>query len=116
MKINSLEFKGNLNPNLFIKWIQTLEQFFEIKEYSDEKALKVVVLKLKKYACLWYENINKQRAREGKPRIRTWCKLKKLMTKWFLPDNCKCDLYLRVSSFIQGRLNVEEYTREFEQL
>ena len=93
-----------------------MERFFEAREYSDEKALKVAVLKLKKYASLWYENVKKQRTREGKTRIRTWSKLKKLMTKRFLPDNYKRELYLRVSSLSQGRLSVEEYIREFEQL
>ena len=95
MKIDPPKVEGNLNPDLFIKWMEALERFFEIKGYSDEKAFKVVVLKLKKYASLWYENIKMQRAREGKPRIRTWSKLKKLVTKRFLPDNYKCDLYLR---------------------
>jgi len=38
------------------------------------------------------------------------------MTKWFLPDNYKHDLYLRVSSLSQGLLSVEEYIRDFEQL
>jgi len=91
-----------------------LERFFEVREYSDEKAFKVAVLKLKNYASLWYENVKKQRTREGKTRIRTWSKLKKLMTKRFLPDNYKRELYLRVSSLSQGRISVE--IREFEQL
>ena len=115
IKFDPPEFEGNLNPNLFIEWIQALERFFEVKEYSDEKAFKVVVLKLKKYASPWYENIKKQREREGKPRIKTWSKLKKLMIKRFLPDNYKRDLYLRMSSLSQGRLSVEEYIRELEQ-
>jgi len=46
MKINPPEFEDNLNLDLFIKWIQALERFFEVKEYSDEKAFKVDVLKL----------------------------------------------------------------------
>jgi len=98
MKLDPSEFEGSLDPNLFIEWIQALEQFFEIKEYSDEKAFKVVVLKLKKYASLWYDNVKNQRAKEGKPRIRTWSKLKKLITKPLLLDNYKCDLYLKVPS------------------
>jgi len=67
MKIDPLEFEGNLNSDLFIEWTQALEWFFEIKEYSDENSFKVVVLQLKEYASLLYENIKKQRAREGKP-------------------------------------------------
>jgi len=116
VKIDPLEFEGNLNLDLFIEWMQALEIFFEIKEYFDEKAFKVAVLKLKKYTSLWYENVKKQRAREGKPRIRTWSKLKKLMIKQFLLENYKQDLYLRVSSLSQGCLSMKEYIREFEQL
>jgi len=59
MKFDPPEFEGNLNPDLFIEWTQSLERFFEVKEYSDEKAFKVAVLKLKKYASLWYENLKK---------------------------------------------------------
>jgi len=38
------------------------------------------------------------------------------MTQRFLPDNYKRDLYLKVSNLSQGRSNIEEYVREFEQL
>jgi len=38
------------------------------------------------------------------------------MTKRFLPDNYKRDLYLKVSNLSQRRSNIEEYIREFEQL
>jgi len=81
MKIDPPEFEGNLNPDLFIEWMQASEMFFEIKEYSNEKAFKITVLQLKTYASLWYETVKKQMAREGKLRIRTLSKLKKLMTK-----------------------------------
>jgi len=105
-----------LNPEVFLEWMQSIERFFEIKEYSDDKAFKIAILKLKKYASLWYENLKRQRSRDGKSRIKTWSKLKRLMTKRFLPDNYKRDLYLKVSNLSQGRSTVEEYIREFEQL
>jgi len=116
LKFDPPEFEGNLNPKNFLEWMQSIERFFEIKEYSDEKAFKVAILKLKKYASLWYENIKRQRIRDGKSRIKTWSKLKRLMTKRFLPDNYKRDLYLKVSNLSQRRSNIEEYIREFEQL
>jgi len=56
LKFDPAELEGNLNPNLYIEWIKALEKFFQIKEYLDEKAFKVAVLKLKRYASLWYEN------------------------------------------------------------
>jgi len=38
------------------------------------------------------------------------------MNKRFLPEGYKRDFYHRVSSLNQGRMSVEEYIREFEQL
>jgi len=76
----------------------------------------VAILKLKKYAILWYENIKRQRAKEGKSPFKTWSKLKKLMHKWFLPYNYKHHLYLRVLSLSQGHSSVEKYICKFEQL
>jgi len=66
MKFDPPEFEGNLNAEVFLEWKQSIERFFEIKEYIEEKAFKVVVLKLKRYASLWYENIKRQRIREGR--------------------------------------------------
>jgi len=62
------------------------------------------------------KNTKRQQAKEGKPRTITWPKLRKLMNKRFLSDGYKRDLYLRVSSLNEGRISVEEYIREFEQL
>jgi len=56
MRFDPAKFKGTLNADHYLEWLQTLERFFDIKEYSDDKAFKIVVLKIKKYASLWYEN------------------------------------------------------------
>ena len=39
IKFNPSEFEGNFNLDLYIEWVQSLERFFEIKEYSQEKGL-----------------------------------------------------------------------------
>ena len=114
MKFDPHEFEGSLHPNLYLEWMQSFERFLDIKEYSKEKAFKVVVLKLKKYASVWYENTKRLRTKDGKSQIKTWSKLKRLMPKQFLPNTYKHDLYLRVSSFQQGRMSVEKYIRELE--
>jgi len=116
MKFDPPDLDGILNLDMYLKWIQTVKRFFEVKGYSDEKSFKVAILKLKKYTSLWYENTNRQRARKGKSRINAWSKLKKLMNKKFLRKGYKRDLYLRVSSLTQGRMSVEEYIREYKQL
>ena len=116
LKIDLPDFDGNLDPNGLIDWLNEIERVFEFKGYSDEKKCKIAILKFKGYASLWWENVRKKREREGKARVRSWDKLKKVMKKRFLPDNYKQDLYLKLHHLKQGDKKVEDYIREFEDL
>ena len=49
---------------------------FDLKEYAEEKKVKLVAFKLKGYASLWWENLKRDRERMGKARIRSWSKMK----------------------------------------
>ena len=41
------KFDGNINPKNYLDWVHTLEMIFELKDYNDEKAFKLAILKLK---------------------------------------------------------------------
>jgi len=71
MKFDPPNFEDTLDPDVYLEWIQTIERFFEVKGYYDEKCFKVAILKLKKYASLWYKNTNNKRTKEGKSQITT---------------------------------------------
>ena len=73
-KVNIPEFEGKLDPDDFLEWIQMVERVFEYKEIPDEQKVKVIALKLRKYASLWWTNLLTKRARQGKGKIRTWTK------------------------------------------
>jgi len=51
-KIDILEFEGKLDPDDFVEWLQTVKRIFKFKEISKDKKVKLVALKLRKYACL----------------------------------------------------------------
>jgi len=92
-----------------------MDRIFETKGYGDEKSFKIASLNLARYASLWFENVKKQRVREGKRKINLWEKLKSLMNKRFLPESYKQDIYNRLFSLRQNNISVGEYMREFEQ-
>jgi len=110
------EFNGNQNPDEYLEWVQALDRIFEAKGYDDAKSFKIASLRLTRYASLWFENLKKQRARDGKRRINSWEKLKTHMNRKFLPESYKQDIYNRMFSLKQNNLSVSEYMREFEQL
>ena len=56
-KVDIPEFEGKLDPDDFVEWWQTVERIFEYKEIPDEQKVKLVALKLRKYASLWWTNL-----------------------------------------------------------
>jgi len=116
IKVEPLEFDGNLNPNEYLPWVQVAYQVFDAKGYDDDKSFKVARLKLTRYASLWFKNLKKQRARDDKRKINSWKKFKTLMNKQFLLESYKQDIYNRIFSLRQNNMSVSEYMREFEQL
>ncbi|GKE79972.1 hypothetical protein Tco_1549972, partial [Tanacetum coccineum] len=57
------------HPDEFIDWLHTVERVFDIKNLNGEQKVKLVAIKLKKNASMWWEHVKKQRVREGKPKI-----------------------------------------------
>ncbi|XP_071712198.1 uncharacterized protein [Rutidosis leptorrhynchoides] len=53
------EFTGASPPNDFIEWISTVERVFDVKEIPDYLKVKLVAIKLKKHASLWWDHVKK---------------------------------------------------------
>lgn len=64
-----------------------LNRCSNIKKVSNEKKVKIVALKLKKYASAWWKQLKVCQERMGKPKITSWEKMKKELRKKFLPEN-----------------------------
>ena len=69
-KVEMPEFEGWLDPNEFLEWLQTVERVFEYRDVPQDKKVKLVALKIRKYASFWWENVIKKRAKQGKSKIR----------------------------------------------
>ena len=115
-KIEVPEFEGKLDPEDFLDWLHTVERIFEYKDIPDNKKVKLIALRLRKYASLWWTNLCAKRVRERKSKIRTWEKMKSKLKARFLPSTYVQDCYSQLHHLNQGNMSVEEYTREFEKL
>ncbi|GKV41382.1 hypothetical protein SLEP1_g48925 [Rubroshorea leprosula] len=60
IKIDISYFEGRLQPDEFIDWLHTVERVFEFKDIPDDKHVKLVAIKLKKHASIWYQSSTKQ--------------------------------------------------------
>jgi len=51
-RVKVAEFAGKLDPDEILEWLHTVERIFEYKEVPEDKKVKLVALRLCKYASL----------------------------------------------------------------
>jgi len=96
LKWKSWSLKAGWTPMSFLSGSKPIERVFEYKDVPQDKKVKLVALKLRKYASLWWENMAKKRAKRGKPKIRSWDKMKSQLKGWFLPPSYLQDIYSKL--------------------
>ncbi|CAL2257293.1 unnamed protein product [Prunus armeniaca] len=97
-------------------WLNNVERIFDYKDVAEDRRVKLVAIKLKKHASIWWEHLNKQLVREGKRRIESWEKMRRELKKKFIPENYRQDCFLKFHNFKQSDVSVEEYTADFDKL
>jgi len=65
-KVKIPEFDGKLDPEEFLDCLHTVECVCEYKYVPEDKKVKLVALRLRKYASLWCANLCAKRVRERK--------------------------------------------------
>ena len=73
--------------------MDTVERIFEFKDVPNDKKVKLLALRLRKYACLWWTNLWAKSVRCRKSKIRTWKKMKAKLKSRFLPPTYIQDIY-----------------------
>jgi len=60
------EFEGKLNLDEFLEWLHTVKRIFDYKKVPEDNKVKLVALKFRKYASLWWTNRCAKRVRHRK--------------------------------------------------
>ena len=112
IKVEIPDFEGGVHLDEFIEWLHTVEHVFDFKDIPDERKVKLVAIKFKKHASIWWENLRRQREREGRSKICTWDKMKRELKCIFLPSHYRQDIFLKFHHLEQGNKSVAEYVAE----
>ena len=69
MKIDLPTYNGKCNIESFLDQIKNTENFFKYMDTSDRKKVHLVALKLKGGASAWWDQLEVNRQKSGKPSI-----------------------------------------------
>ena len=64
------QFEGKLDLDEFLEWLHIVERIFEYKDVPEDKKVKVMALRLRKYVSLWWTNLCTKNARRRSRRGR----------------------------------------------
>ncbi|GJV05059.1 RNA-directed DNA polymerase [Tanacetum coccineum] len=59
--IEILEFTSKVYPDDFIDWLSRVERVFDVRDIPDKLKVKLVAIKLRQHASLWWDHVNKRR-------------------------------------------------------
>lgn len=82
-----------MNPDKFLKLLQTVERIFNYKEMLIDRRVKLVTIKFKKSTFLWWKIMKRARQREDINKIVTW---EKEMQNKYLPPHYRQDMFLKL--------------------
>ena len=69
-----------------------MERVFDYMDMPDDKKVKLIALKVRKYISTWWDNVLHKRAKKGKGKINSLRKIKgmlkeKFLLSYFLQEN-----------------------------
>jgi hypothetical protein len=78
IKLKIPNFQGKNDCEAYLKWEKKVDWIFYCHNYSEQKKVKLVVIKFTEYACIWWNQIVISRRRNWGRTIQTWGEMKVL--------------------------------------
>ena len=116
VKLNIPPFKGKSDPEAYLEWELKIEHIFSCNTYEEAQKVKLAVTEFSDYALVWWNKLQRERARNEEPLVETWVEMKRIMRKRYVPASYTRDLKFKLQKLSQGSKGVEEYYKEMEVL
>nr|GMC82456.1 putative retrotransposon polyprotein [Ipomoea batatas] len=109
-------FNGDDEPEVFLNWVDEVEDIFGLHNFGEEKKFKTAIASLKDFAKLWWKQLSRRRLEDQDEPIETWGELKREMRRKFVPSNFYRDMRRKLQELKQGNESVREFYKEMERL
>jgi hypothetical protein len=79
-----------------LDWISALDKYFDYEEIDDEKKVNHAVTRLKGHATLWWDELQADRRRKGKSKIKSWDRMVDKLKAKFIPKYYQLNMFRRL--------------------
>jgi hypothetical protein len=109
-KIEVPMYEGNLDAEELLDWIRSMDKHFDYEGVDEERKVKHAVTWLKGHAILWWDELQAERRRQGKQKIKNWDKMEAKLKAKFMPKDYQINLFRKMQNLRQKGMTVKEYT------
>jgi hypothetical protein len=64
-------YEGNLEVEELLDWVRAMDKYFDYEDIEEDKMVKHAVTRLKGHATLWWDELQAERRRNGKKKLKT---------------------------------------------
>ncbi|KAJ0095419.1 hypothetical protein Patl1_15534 [Pistacia atlantica] len=116
MKVDVLDFFGNLDPNAFEDWLTANEDYFDWFSMFEYRRVRYVCMKLKGHAQVWWGSVEEQLHHTRCVPMSNWEEMKERLKEKYLPIDYEQMMFEEMLQLRQGTLTVDQYTDRFHEL
>jgi hypothetical protein len=80
-------FEGNLDVEELLDWTRALDKYFYYEDIEEDKKVKHAITRLNGHATLLWDELQADRHRKGKQKIKSWDRMIAKMKAKFIPKD-----------------------------
>ncbi|XP_022876875.1 uncharacterized protein LOC111395090 [Olea europaea var. sylvestris] len=115
IKVDAPEFDGRLDPEAFLDWMDSIEEYFDWYRMPDYQRLRFAKMKLTKSAKRYWKNLTRNLEHLGQP-ITLWVEMKTKLKEKYVPPFHRSQLLERLLNHRQNSSTVSDYRSRFDEL
>jgi hypothetical protein len=105
-------YEGNLNVDELLYWINAMDKYFDYEEVEEENKFKYAMIRLKRHVSLWWDELQEDRRRKRKIKIRSWHKMVVKFKGKFMPKDYQKNFFRQLQNLRHKTMKVKEYIEE----
>ncbi|KAK3014394.1 hypothetical protein RJ639_008626 [Escallonia herrerae] len=116
VKVETPNYDGQLDPQVIVDWLASMDNFFEWCEMSDSQKIKFAKMKFVGSTEDYWTSVERQLEQRGQKSIQYCVNMENKFKEKYLPIVHKDRLLQQMTRLHQNNMSVAEYTSRFDEL